>query len=72
MTKGLVKYFANELLMSYNMQKLSTNEVFSHFLEFGLLDGLDNVYDGSPKCLSTMSMVRGHANFLCNLLVIIL
>ena len=42
--------------------ELSTNEVFGHFLEFGLLDGLDNAYDGSPKCFSTMAMVRGHAN----------
>ena len=52
--------------MSYDMQKakneLSTNEVFGHFLEFGLLDGLDNAYDGSPKCFSMMAMVRNHAN----------
>ena len=52
--------------MSYDMQKaknqLSTNEGFGHFLGFGLLDGLDNAYDGSPKCLSMMAMVRGHAN----------
>ena len=47
--------------MSYDMQKaknkLSKNEVFGHFLEFGLLDGLSLM-----MVVLKMAMVRGHAN----------
>ena len=50
------------LLMQKAKNQLSTNERFGHFLGFGLLDGLDNAYDGTPKCLSMMAMVIGHAN----------
>ena len=38
------------------------NEVFAHFLEFGLLDGLGIPYDGSPRCFSMIAMLRGRAN----------
>ena len=47
------------------MQKpksLTKNEAFGHFLELRLLDGLNIAYDGSPKCFSTIALVRGHAN----------
>ena len=32
------------------MQKRAKNEVFGHFLEFGLLDRLDIAYCDSTKC----------------------
>ena len=42
------------------MQKRAENEVFGHFLEFGLLDRLDIGYCDSAKCFELSAMLPGH------------
>ena len=39
------------------MQKRANNEVFDHFLEFGLLDRLNIAYCDSTKCLPTLGNI---------------
>ena len=42
------------------MIKRAKNEVFGHFLEFGLLDRLDIGYCDSTKCFQCSATLPGH------------
>ena len=42
------------------MIQKAKNEVFGHFLEFGLLDRTDTAYFDSTKCFQPSAMLPGH------------